>query len=344
MELLKVCDLKRVKENQEFEVEAIVTSIVEDETSTGKKMYRVGLQDKTGDISANVFESNQELVDFIKVYKDKYPIKFTMRTGKAVNGKIYPNFTGKAEALTDRSLDEFTTIFLPDIAVLDSELSKYIGKIKDNSLFTVANACVFDNKDKFYTYPAGISMHHKYQGGLIHHTVGMLQQAEGLMDGSEKLCKFKYNRDLVYTAIIIHDIFKTREYKFEDGNTNVDVDIILGHSLMACNYIHEWFIKGVLDEETERQLMHIVASHHGKLEYNAIAKPATKEALLVHMIDEFNAKENALENEYVSLSDGQLQVGKNYCLDTNVYKPATLTPKALPDTDEYIEDEEWPIN
>lgn len=327
MKILKICDAKNAEPNQEFAIEAIVLSTSEGMTKKNEKMTKFELQDKTGILNANIFASDdQNLVAFLKENIGKKPVKVSMVTNKGNNGNVYVNFAGQYRTLDDKKLEDFTTDFTPSSDILEDVLNKYISKIKAPDIKSVVNACLNDNPEdtkKFFTYPAGIMMHHRFERGLLYHTVSMLEDAEGLMGGADKLNKFKYNRDLVYAAIIIHDFFKIKEYKYENGTAVFDVNSILGHSAMACMFIHECYLRSLIDEETELQFAHILAAHHGEAEKGAIATPATKEALLVHMVDEFNAKENAMDNELVLLSEGQLMSNKNYCLDTRVYKPVS---------------------
>ena len=59
----------------------------------------------------------------------------------------------------------------------------------------------------------------------------------------------------------------------------------------CCNWIHEAAKElGNLDEEIVLQIQHLVASHHGKLEFGSPKKPSTPEAIAMHFIDNLDAK------------------------------------------------------
>ncbi len=50
------------------------------------------------------------------------------------------------------------------------------------------------------------------------------------------------------------------------------------------------------------ELRHLILSHHGMLEFGSPKRPKTVEAMLVHQIDDMDAKVNALQ-EYIDSSE-----------------------------------------
>ena len=67
-------------------------------------------------------------------------------------------------------------------------------------------------------------------------------------------------------------------------------------------------------------LKHIIASHHSKREYGAIAIPAIKEALIVSQLDSMDAKSYQFDEESQKISPGEVS-GKIFGLDTKIYRP-----------------------
>jgi 3'-5' exoribonuclease len=51
-------------------------------------------------------------------------------------------------------------------------------------------------------------------------------------------------------------------------------------------------------EQTAMELRHLILSHHGVLEYGSPKRPKTLEALIVHYMDDLDAKVNAFQ-EYI---------------------------------------------
>ena len=50
-----------------------------------------------------------------------------------------------------------------------------------------------------------------------------------------------------------------------------------------------------MDKDKLLLLKHLIASHHGKLEFGAIALPQTREAFVLASVDDFDAKMMAID-------------------------------------------------
>jgi len=69
------------------------------------------------------------------------------------------------------------------------------------------------------------------------------------------------------------------------------------------------------------ELRHIIASHHGELEFGSPKRPKTMEALLVHEVDDLDAKTNAFQ-EYIknAADNGSPWTPYHRLLDRFIYK------------------------
>ena len=73
------------------------------------------------------------------------------------------------------------------------------------------------------------------------------------------------------------------------------------------------------DKEVLRNLKHIIASHHGELEYGAIVKPATIEAIIVSQIDYLDSRVEMFEEALTNVDAGSMT--ENYVAGVHLYKP-----------------------
>ena len=87
-----------------------------------------------------------------------------------------------------------------------------------------------------------------------------------------------------------------------DGETKLEVKFWNTTKLMFEMFIH----KVVTPNEIVEQLEHIIASHHGKYEYGAIALPATKEAEIVYMLDMADSRIYMYEEAYKKVEPGEM--------------------------------------
>lgn len=148
-------------------------------------------------------------------------------------------------------------------------------------------------EEKLPTAPAAKMMHHPVIGGLIEHITTLLR----LSDAVAKIYP-EVNRDLLVAGVILHDIGKIYEL---DITTKVDFTTrgrLLGHIFQGC----EWVLKKVEEipdfpEDVKMKLLHIILSHHGEQELGSPVLPQTLEAIVIHMLDNLDAKYWAFKNQ-----------------------------------------------
>ena len=146
----------------------------------------------------------------------------------------------------------------------------------------------------FRRAPAAKGFHHVYIGGLLEHTlsvVRLLDRAAGHYAG--------VNRDLLIAGGILHDIGKIYEFSYERIVEYSDPGRLVGHIVMGVEMV-DAKIAAIPDfpEQTAMELRHLILSHHGVLEYGSPKRPKTLEALIVHYMDDLDAKVNAFQ-EYI---------------------------------------------
>ena len=96
---------------------------------------------------------------------------------------------------------------------------------------------------------------------------------------------------------------------------------LLGHLSMGAAEIQE--AKAMLGLESERLvlLQHMILSHHGKPEFGSPVLPMTKEALLLHLIDNLDCDMNLASKIIAGMSEGDFS-DKVFALDgRQLYKP-----------------------
>jgi 3'-5' exoribonuclease len=138
---------------------------------------------------------------------------------------------------------------------------------------------------RYGSCPASTVGHHAELGGLLRHTCEVGSIARGIADSCGA------DRDLVTTGAMLHDIGKLEAYAWDTGFTVTEPGALLGHValglLMLARRTAGWVPLG------ERELwilQHLIASHHGKLEFGAAVPPMTLEAEVLHYADNASAK------------------------------------------------------
>jgi 3'-5' exoribonuclease len=133
---------------------------------------------------------------------------------------------------------------------------------------------------QFVCAPAARSMHHGYIGGLLEHSLSMARLARYLAAHYEYI-----DVDLLVSGALLHDMGKALEYSLEDGFSHSDDGRLVGHIVRGIVMIEKAAAELDFPEAKLRQLVHLLAAHHGTLEWGSPVVPKTLEAILLHQID-----------------------------------------------------------
>jgi len=149
----------------------------------------------------------------------------------------------------------------------------------------------FDLEGPFWTWAAGEKMHHADPGGLAWHVLTMLSHVDTLAPSYPGL-----DVDLLKLAVLTHDIGKLDCYEMSAaGARQLSLDRNVGHTtysmarvLGAIDILREDGYE--ITAEDEENLMHCIASHHGKLEWGAVREPDSVEAHALHALDSLDSQ------------------------------------------------------
>ena len=170
------------------------------------------------------------------------------------------------------------------------EVVQVIEKMKNPYLKKVVSTIYHENKDQLLIHPASVMMHHNYRSGFLEHVLSMAKIAE-------KLATFyKLDKDLVIAGVFLHDIGKLIEISPDLEAEYSDDGNFIGHIVIGRDMVRETIagIKG-FPEELQQKLEHIILSHQGRYEWQSPKQPSFQEALLVHLIDNLDAKMNLMK-------------------------------------------------
>jgi 3'-5' exoribonuclease len=287
-------------------------------TRTGNPYYRVVLQDRTGEIIAKIWQD-----DFTNCH-----IK-NVETGDVViiDGDI-STYNGQLQ-LTIKKLDKTDEYDITDllqaserdIDKMFSELRSEIVSVKNTDLKKLLTT-IFEDKSFIQLYkraPAAVMVHHDYIGGLMEHTLEMIDIAKGLLKHYKEA-----DRDLVITGLLLHDIGKV--YELEVHNTALRRTApgkLIGHVVQGIQFVQKKLPKN-FPEELWMKIAHIIAAHQHQieLEHGSPVKQATIEAAIVHVADYASSKvrqfQKAIkvgESNDPGFSDYQKWIGTQVYLD-----------------------------
>ncbi len=279
----------------------LVDSVHKRFTKAKKKYLKFVLVDKSGQIEsvmwAETMEKNPDIDnlrggDYADVSGLAGVNRYTNRVEVVLNQvrKVSPS---------DLDLSDFLPQTERDIPEMKQELAELIDQADDPNIKKLLKK-VFDDPEvaaAFEIAPAAKNYHHAYLGGLLEHSVSVGQLALLISDHYGVI-----DKSLLLAGAILHDIGKIREFNY---TTKIDYStqgrltghVVLGESIVAR------IADGIPDfpEELRVQISHLILSHQGEPEYGAAVKPKTKEAVMLNIIDNIDAKLN-----------GWMQIAKKY--------------------------------
>ncbi|MEB2294268.1 MULTISPECIES: 3'-5' exoribonuclease YhaM [Priestia] len=282
--------------------------------SNGKPFLTVILQDKTGDIEAKLWDASPD-------DEENYAAQKIVRAA----GEVM-NYRGRNQ-LKIRNIrpaqpqDGVRTSDFLEVAPLSQEemvehITKSIFEMKNSNVQRITRHLFKKYQTEFLEYPAATKNHHEFVSGLAYHVVSMLKLAESFSTLYPSL-----NRDLLYAGVILHDLGKVFELSGPVSTIYTIEGNLLGHISIMVNEIGKAAEELAIEGEEVMLLQHLVLSHHGKEEWGSPKKPLIKEAEMLHLIDNVDAKMNMLDRALTKVKPGEF-TERIFALDNrSFYKP-----------------------
>ena len=254
--------------------------------NSNKKYLDIILSDKTGEISAKVWEVNDQNEN---LYKTNEIV--------SVRGTV-TNWQGSLQLKIERmrKANEDDNIVVDDYVksapipsdVMYAQIMEFVENMKDNEIQILITALLEKDKEKLMYYPAAKKNHHSMKGGLLYHVLTTLQLGE-------KMCSIYdfLNTDLVYAGIILHDLAKIKEMNASKLGIVDEYTLegsMLGHITQGIKELEVIGRELEVDSRKMMLLQHIILSHHFEPEYGSPVKPMFPEAEMVHYIDTIDAR------------------------------------------------------
>ncbi len=173
-------------------------------------------------------------------------------------------------------------------------------------------------REKFLICPAAKSIHHAYRGGLLEHTLSVCKICLKICDLFEDL-----DREILLVAATLHDLGKIEEFMGKVSIDYSDKGQLLGHIILGLEMLSPFLKKvGDIEEGLILHLKHLILSHHGEYEFGSPRIPLTREAFVLHLADNLDAKLNTISSLLQSL-EGEEENWSRYqrSLERRIFRP-----------------------
>jgi 3'-5' exoribonuclease len=302
MKDIYIADLANFDEGKLFDGFFLVLAKQQRTTKSNKAYLSLILGDKTGQLEGRVWEPSDPRIakdfergDIVKArgsasrFDDRLQMKIDQLR------VALPSEVDKADLLPSTTYD---------IADLWSQLLGFVDSFTNPDLKLLLTTMLADPviAQAYREAPAAKQLHHAWLGGLLEHVISLLTLADRVALHYPLL-----NRDLLMTGVILHDIGKVRELSWEIGFEYTVEGSLLGH-IQIGTALAERAMDSLpnFPPRLKTLVLHMILSHHGKLEFGSPKLPMIPEALALSFLDDLDAKMQAMAGEF----DKSIREGK----------------------------------
>lgn len=283
--------------------------------SNNKPFLTLILCDHTGEIEAKLWSCSPEdealyinkalvyIVGDVSEYRGKNQLKISsIRPTTALDNVKIADFVRSAPISQEDMLNTIT---------------QYIFEMNNAKIQRITRHLLKKHQEAFLESPAATKNHHEFVSGLAYHVVSMLALAKNISALYPTL-----DTDLLYAGVILHDLGKVRELSGPIDTTYTLEGQLIGHISIMVNEIGEAAKELGIEGEEVLILQHLVLSHHSKGEWGSPKPPLIREAEILHMIDNIDAKMNMMDRALERTQPGEF-TDRIYALENrSLYKPS----------------------
>jgi 3'-5' exoribonuclease len=294
MKDIYIADLANFDEGKLFDGFFLVLAKQQRTTKTNKAYLSLILGDKTGQLEGRVWELGDPRIakdfdrgDIVKArgcasrFDDRLQMKIDqLRLAQA-------NEVDKTDMLPSTTYD-VAELWRQLLGFVDSLANPHLKLLLSTLLDDPALAVAYREA------PAAKQLHHAWLGGLLEHVISLCTLADRVAPHYPLI-----DRDLLLTGVILHDIGKVRELSWEIGFEYTIEGMLLGHIQIGAA-LAERTIDSLpnFPSKLKTLVLHMILSHHGKLEFGSPKLPMIPEALVLNFIDDLDAKMQAVSSEF----------------------------------------------
>lgn len=314
MDLLHIVQLKRAaaEGRTEARVHAQIESLTRKDTREGKPFYAVVLADAGAKLTLRAwsdgpafeFCEGAKAGDFVEVSGE-----FGMSPGFGLDSKRW--------SIRELRPDELAELLEgpPEVRGKQADdyafLEKTVRLLADPRLAALCGLFLDDFGDRFRRAAAARANHHARRGGLVEHVAQMMRAALAISAVYPAL-----NRDLLAAGVLFHDCGKLWENQmpvdgfmmpFDErgellGHITIGIEVVntLWRRLQQGPHWAEWLPLEPASEDVRLHLLHLLASHHGEMQFGSPVVPKTPEAWALHYVDNLDAKIEMMHGGYAA--------------------------------------------
>ena len=296
--------VRDLQDGQEVDSIFVVRDLTRRQKRNGEPFVKLELGDCTGRIEAVAWDGVDEIASCAA------PGAVVKAMGRySVDGRYGACLTIKAMRVAEDGEYELTDLAEgPPIAYekMAADLCELIATVQQPHLRDLLERLIGPDTDvgrRWHRAPAAKHYHQAYRHGLLEHSLTVAQGVGAMAAGPFS----NVDRDLAVTGALLHDIGKVQAYRMVNGAIELtDAGKLLGEIPLGYYLVRREIerMEG-FPADAAQAVLHIMLSHHGKLEHGSPVVPCTREATLVHMIDNLGGTLGSFDRIERALADGE---------------------------------------
>jgi 3'-5' exoribonuclease len=304
--------VRHLTDGQDLDCVLLVRSRELRSRDDGSEYLRLTLGDRSGVLSAVVRDG---VADAAAVCQGGAAVRVRGRYA------VHPRFGPEVAILSLRSAraDEIDYEALLDgpargAGQMEADLRDLIATVQNPHLRALLDAVLGPESDtwpRFRDAPAAKRYHQAYRHGLLEHSLTVAQSVSSISATFPGI-----DRDVAVTGALLHDIGKLDAYTADP----VAIDLTDAGKLQGEIPLGYYRVRRLIEElpgfpsDLAAAVLHIILSHHGALEHGSPVVPCTREATLVHMIDNLGGRLGSFDRLEKELPDGSRWSGYDRAL------------------------------
>jgi 3'-5' exoribonuclease len=285
--------------------------------SDGSQYLKLMLGDRTGTVAAIVREAAG---DARKLCRAGAVVRVSGRY--SVDARFGPQLTVevlRAAGTTDYDADELHDGPARSPAQMEADLRELLATVQNPHLRRLLSLIFGEGSATWASYrdaPAAKRYHQAYPHGLLEHCLTVAQAASAISATFPGI-----DRDVAVTGALLHDIGKLEAYEVQNGAISMSDQGRLYGEIPLGYYTVRRAIERLegFPADLAQAVLHIILSHHGSLEHGSPVVPCTREATLVHMIDNLGGRLGSFDRLEKALPEGEQWTGYDKALGGGAY-------------------------
>lgn len=294
---------------------------------TGKAYLLLRLSDRTGEVEARIWDRVGELGERFRA-GDLVRISGDATTYQGVL-QVRVQDVERESSLEMENLEEFLPDYLQQRGRAQERMAELEGLVEamgDECLRELIVDFLHDPelREGWLLAPAAKRLHHARLGGLLEHTLSVCKLVCLVCQHYPQL-----NKDLLLAGAILHDVGKLKELEAPWRPEYTTEGRLLGHVVIGLQMLDAHLGRHApLPQQQSLILRHMIASHHGQLEFGSPKRPKTLESLVLYVLDDLDAKFDAFQ-EHLTKDGGEEEwTSYHSLLERYLYRGEARSPGA----------------